>query len=191
MTDGDRPQLTGDQPSGGERFTHEDVTGYTLEADAEAELLRRQKECVFMWSNREGWPVGVVMSYVWRDGRFWLTASGQRLRIAAVRRDPRVSIAVSSAGTGITASQAITYKGICTVHDDAETKAWFYPALVDVIRAGESEEYKRYYVTVLDSPRRVVLEVQPTQRIGYDGSKMSQATIDAFERESTAPDRNV
>ena len=30
----------------------------------------------------------------------------------------------------------------------------------------------------LDSPRRVILEVEPTQRIGYDGGKMGKATAE-------------
>ena len=165
------------------RFTHEDVTGYTLGDDAEERLLREQNECVFIWANREGWPVGVVMSYVFRDGSFWLTASSQRLRVAAVRRDPRVAIAVSSKGTSIRAAQSLTYKGRCTIHDDAATKAWFYPALVDVIRAGESAAYKQHYVETLDSPRRIILQVEPTARIGYDGAKMHRATVDAFGRD--------
>ena len=165
-----------------ERFTHEDVTVYTLDDDDEQELLAAQNECVFMWANKEGWPVGVVMSYVWRAGSFWLTASSQRQRIAAVRRDPRVAVAVSSKGTSIRHARTVTYKGHCTLHDDAATKAWFYPALVDVIRPRESPEYKQHYVDVLDSPRRVILEVVPTQRIAYDGAKMHRATVDAFER---------
>jgi hypothetical protein len=32
------------------------------------------------------------------------------------------------------------------------------------------------FVEFLDSPRRVVLEIEPTQRIGYDGAKMGRAT---------------
>ena len=100
-------------------------TGWT--DDAERELLEHQAECTFIWSNKEGFPVGVIMNYVFRDGRFWLTASGQRARVAAVRRDPRVSIAVSSLGSGIKTRKSLTYKGRCIVHDDEETKAWFYP----------------------------------------------------------------
>jgi nitroimidazol reductase NimA-like FMN-containing flavoprotein (pyridoxamine 5'-phosphate oxidase superfamily) len=169
-----------------ERFTHEDVTVYTLDDSAEERLLREQNECVFIWANKEGWPVGVVMSYVFREGSFWLTASGQRRRIAAVRRDPRVSIAVSSKGTSIAHAQTVTYKGRCTVHDDEATKAWFYPALVDVIRAGESEAYKQHYVEVLDSPRRVILQVEPTTRIGFDGSKMHRATVESFTQRTAA-----
>ncbi|MCH2416839.1 MAG: hypothetical protein MK195_08775, partial [Acidimicrobiales bacterium] len=71
---------------------YEDVTVYDLDASAEEELLLGHNECTFMWANKEGWPVGVIMSYVWRKGSFWLTASAQRARIHAVRRDPRVSI---------------------------------------------------------------------------------------------------
>jgi general stress protein 26 len=168
-----------------DRFTHEDVTGYTLDDSTEEELLASQDECVFTWTNREGWPVGVVMSFVFRDGRFWLTASGQRARVPAVRRDPRVCVTVSSRGSGLSGNRAVTYKGTCVVHDDAETKAWFYPALVKRIQADRDQAYQDYYVDVLDSPRRVVLEVIPTKRIGFDGTKMRQATMSAFEAETS------
>src|SRR5258708_32142139 len=80
---------------------YEDVTAYQLDEASEAELLARQAECTFIWSNSSGHPVGVIMNYVFRDGRFWLTASGQRARVPAARRDPRVSIVVGSRGPGI------------------------------------------------------------------------------------------
>jgi len=34
----------------------------------------------------------------------------------------------------------------------------------------------RQFVQFLDSPRRIVMEIVPTQRIGYDGAKMGEAT---------------
>ena len=34
------------------------------------------------------------------------------------------------------------------------------------------------FQSFLDSPRRVILEVEPTQRIGYDGAKMGAATAE-------------
>ena len=49
---------------------------YTLDDNAEERLFREQNECVFTWANKECWPGGVVMSYVFRDGSFWFTASG-------------------------------------------------------------------------------------------------------------------
>ena len=156
---------------------YEDVTQYGLDDDAEQAVLLAQNECTFIWSNKDGWPVGVIMSYVWREGKFWLTASSQRLRISAVRRDPRVCICVTSKGTMVGNNKTVTYKGTCRLLDDDETKAWFYPALSAAIRP-DSEEAQRLFAQFLDSPRRVILEVTPTQRIGYDGAKMGKATAE-------------
>lgn len=160
---------------------YEDVTVYPLDAHDEEQLLLAHNECTFVWANKEGWPVGVIMSYVWRKGRFWLTASSQRARIAAVRRDPRVSIVVTSTGSPLPRNMTVTYKGLCTVHDDRATKAWFYPELAAALQ-GDDPVRQAQFVRFLDSPRRVVLEVEPTQRIGYDGRKMGRATREWIER---------
>lgn len=157
---------------------YEDVTVYGLNDDREAELLARQTECTFIWSNSEGHPVGVIMNFVYKDDRFWLTASGQRARVPAVRRDPRVSIAVSSHGSGITSRQSLTYKGHCIVHEDADTKAWFYAALSAAVRPGDPDA-QAAFTRHLDSPRRVVLEVVPEKRIGFDSTQMWRDTPDA------------
>jgi general stress protein 26 len=156
---------------------YEDVTVYGLDDEDEAEMLDAQNECTFIWSNKEGWPVGVIMSYVYRKGKFWLTASNQRARIHAVRRDPRVCIVVTSTGSKMDRNKTVTYKGTCTLHDDDETKAWFYPELAAAIRP-DDEVAAALFTKFLDSPRRVILEVEPTQRIGYDGAKMGKATAD-------------
>jgi len=161
---------------------YEDVTRYGLDRASEAELLARQIECTFIWSNSGGHPLGVIMNYVFRDGRFWLTASSQRARVPAVRRDPRVSVVVTSRGSGIATSKSLTYKGRCVVHEDEETKAWFYPALAAAVRPGDPEAAAAF-VRHLDSPRRVVLEVVPEGRIGFDSTQMWQDTPDAARRD--------
>ena len=158
----------------------EDVTVFGLDDDVEEQLLHGHNECTFIWSNKEGWPVGVIMSYVWRDGCFWLTASSQRARIAAVRRDPRVCVVVTSTGSPLPRNKAITWKGTCTLHDDQATKDWFYPALSTAINPDDPERAAAFQ-SFLDSPRRVILRVEPTQRIGYDGSKMRKATAEWIE----------
>ena len=161
---------------------YEDVTKYTLDQASEAELLARQIECTFIWSNAGGHPLGVIMNYVFRDGRFWLTASSQRARVPAVRRDPRVSIVVTSRGSGITTSKSLTYKGRCVVREDEATKAWFYPALAGAVRPDDPEAAAAF-VRHLDSPRRVVLEVVPEGRIGFDSTRMWRDTPDAARRD--------
>ena len=157
---------------------YEDVRSYTLSDEREAELLDRQTECTFMWTTKAGEPVGVIMNFVARDGRIWLTLASQRKRVAAIRRDPRVAIAITSKGSGITTSRTVTYKGSAVIHDDAETKAWFYPALAARVRPGEPDK-QAAFAGFLDSPERLVLEVLPTARIGFDSEAMWAATPEA------------
>ena len=122
--------------------------------------------------------MGVVMNYLAADGRFWLTATEGRPRIAAVRRDPRVSIALNSKGSGIDVSKSLTYKGSCVVHEDEETKAWFYPLFAARLRP-DDETKAASFAAHLDSPGRVVLEIVPERRIGFDSAKMWAAAPSA------------
>ena len=50
----------------------EDVSNFMLSAEREKVLYDKQTECTFMWTNRAGEPIGVIMNYVVRDGSFWL-----------------------------------------------------------------------------------------------------------------------
>jgi Pyridoxamine 5'-phosphate oxidase len=161
------------RPDEGGEFvdSYEDVSTFALDDEREHALHAAQTECTFMWSTRDGDPVGVIMNYLLRDGSFWLTCTRRRKRVAAVEARPRVAIAVSSRGTDIGTSQAVTYKGDAVVHDDAETKAWFYPALAARVRP-ESPERQAAFVQHLDTPGRVVIEIRPTARIGFDAETM-------------------
>ena len=149
---------------------YEQVSVYALDDAQREELLRSHAECTFNWATRDGWPMGVIMSYLWKDGRFWLTAGAHRHRVEAVRRDPRVSVVVTSTGTKLAAGKSITAKGRCRVHEDAETKAWFYPEFARHLHPDEKRA--RAFEKNLDSPLRIVLEVVPEKWITYDGVKM-------------------
>jgi len=110
-------------------FNYDDVSRYTLDdADIRA-LIEAQNECTFMWSTKEGWPVGVIMSYVFEDECFWLSVSSLRVRVQAVERDPRAAISITSKGSALPTGLSLTYKGLCKVHSDKETIDWFLPAL--------------------------------------------------------------
>ena len=167
-----------------EPFTYDDVSSYTLDGDDERLLVEAQDECTFMWSNNQGWPVGVVMSYVFRQGCFWLSVSDLRLRVKAVLRDPRVSISITSKGTTIRAAQAVTYKGLCQVHSDRATIAWFLPALAERLRPGDHAAQAEF-VRLNDTSHRRVLQVTPQQTIAFDGRKMRAATVAAKLEEAT------
>ncbi len=113
--------------------SYEDVSKFHLDDDREAVLLSKQTECTFMWTTTAGEPVGVIMNFVFHEGRFWVTCTRRRKRVPAVERRPRVALAISSRGTDIGISQTVTY---------------------------------------LDSPGRVVIEITPDQRIGFDAEEM-------------------
>ena len=151
--------------------SYEDVSMYALADEREQTLLDTQTECTFMWTTSDGDPVGVIMNFVERDGHFWLTCTRRRKRVPAVEARPRVAIAISSRGTDIGISQAVTYKGNAVVHDDADTKAWFYPALAAKVRP-DSTAKQEAFVHHLDSPGRVVIEIVPDKRIGFDSENM-------------------
>ena len=151
--------------------THEIVSIYPIDPDVQEQLLTEQRECSFNWSTRDGWPVGVIMSYSWRDGKFWLTAGMHRHRIEAIRRDPRVSLVITSVGTSLGGGKSITVKGRAEVHEDRATKEWFY--------AGFHVQYPG-----LDAPLRIVVSVTPEKWITFDGAKMK-----AHERGELDPAR--
>ena len=152
---------------------HEIVSIYPF-SDAEIEqLMNNSVECVLMWATRDGWPVGVTHAYVWHDGKIWITFAEHRHRTVAIKRDPRVSVNVSSHGYPPGASAdlpggAITFKGAAEFFDDTDTKQWFYRALATKLnpnnKAGEE-----FFYNLLDSPLRTIVAVTPVKKIMYNG----------------------
>jgi hypothetical protein len=160
-----------DEHTDGYTDSYEDVSMFTLSDDRERTLLAKQTECTFMWTTRAGDPVGVIMNFVFHDGAFWLTCTRRRKRVAAVEARPRVAVAVTSRGTDIGVSQAVTYKGDAQVLDDPATLAWFYPVLAAKVRPGD-ESAQAAFAAHLDTPGRVVIRIAPDGRIGFDSEVM-------------------
>jgi general stress protein 26 len=165
---------------------YERVSIYHLNPDDQEKLLSISRECVFNWCTRDEWPIGVIMSCFWHDGRMWLTAGGHRHRIAAVRRNPKVSVVVTSTGTAMGGGKTITIKGKCTVHEDRETKDWFYPAFAAHTNPHDAKAAKDFEL-MLDSPLRVILEVEPEKLITYDGIKMFLHTAGKLDESQLGP----
>ena len=157
---------------------YEDVTTWTLDLDQEQVLLGLQKECVFMWTTQAGEPVGVTHSFIEIDGRLWMTAAEERKRVAAVRRDPRTCVCVTSTGTSMGEGKTITYKGTTVVHpkEDRVIKDWFYAIFAEKRYGSRGPDYVQQMITLIDSPNRVILEFIPGKKISHDRDKMEAAT---------------
>ncbi len=154
---------------------HEVVSIYPYTKEQLDRLLTDARECVLMWSTKDNWPVGVYHSFVWRHGRLWITFAAHRHRAAAIRRNPKVAVAISGvAGQSPDCPMgSATCKGIGVFHDDEETKTWFYRALADKTHPDDKAKADRFNET-LNSPMRTILEVIPTQWITFDSAKSAR-----------------
>ena len=173
---------------------HEQVSIYPFSEERREDLLSKASECVFNWTTKDGWAVGVVHAFVWHEGRAWITCGAHRHRVAAIRRDPRCSVVVSGIAAPDGPDGAITIKGRAIIHDDEKTKRWFYPALArgPYGRAGgvltpEDEEQAVAFEARLDSPLRVIVEIVPEKWITLDSDKMAKDTAGELSDDERGP----
>lgn len=157
---------------------HEAVSVYPFSQEQIEHLLTNAGECVLNWATQDCWPIGVVHAFVWQRGRVWVTFAAHRHRTAAIKRNPRVSIVVSSTASRAEGSPAgsITIKGRAVLHEDQETKGWFYPALAAKTNPQSAEAAARF-AQFLDSPLRLILEVVPEKWITFDAAKFGADSV--------------
>lgn len=147
----------------------EDLRSLRLDADDRRELLTTQSECTFVFTTAEGWPAGVVMSFLYEEGRFWLTAVRGRAHAEAIGQDPRVTLVVSNSGTALPGRRMLAVRGIALRRDDEETKRRMLPRLAAKLAPGDPGAMVR----LLDSPNRVIFEVHPVKiAVSHDSRKM-------------------
>ncbi|OZF50784.1 hypothetical protein CH293_14715 [Rhodococcus sp. 14-2470-1b] len=148
---------------------NENLSSVRASMEGRSELIATQTECTFAFTTEAGWPAGVVMSYLFTRDRFWLTAAAGRAHVRAAVRDPRVSLVISNAGTSLPGRRMVSIRGKATVHDETSVKTWFYPEFSRHLAPGDPDAFAR----LLDSPERVVLEVEPVRiAVSHDSTKM-------------------
>lgn len=157
---------------------HEIVSIYPFSDDEVDTLMTHAGEAVLMWATKDGWPVGVTHAYVWHDNKVWLTFAEHRHRAVAIKRDPRVSVNVSSASYGARMPEnaptgAITIKGTAEFFSDDATKGWFYPALSKKVNPGNPDG-EAFFNELLNTPTRTIIAVTPVKKIMYNSGKASR-----------------
>jgi general stress protein 26 len=144
-----------------------------LEDDDIHELVIMASECTFLFTDADGWPAGVTMSYLYLDGIFWLTAVTSRQHVRAVERDARVGMVISNSGTALTGRRMVRMKGRATLHCDRTTLDTILPLISAKLSPQSAERFQR----LLDSPNRVLIRVEPvafpqthdSRKVGGDG----------------------
>lgn len=167
---------------------HEMVSVYPFSEEQIDRFMADANECVLMWGTKDGWPVGVYHSFIWKHGKIWLTFAIHRHRGAAIKRDPRVSIAVSSqsAESDDCPTGSITVKGRAVFHDDQETKDWFYRALAHKSNRDDKQAEDEFFER-LESPLRIIIEVTPEKWITFDSEKSARDIEGTLSDEERGP----
>jgi hypothetical protein len=162
----------------------EDLRALRLDEQGRQELLQTATECVFTFANPDGWPSGVVMSFLYAEDRLWLTAVAGRAHAEAIRHDPRVTVVVSNAGTSLPGRRMIALRGVAFLHADEQTKRWFLPRFARKLAPADPDAFAR----LLDSPHRVIVEVRPVQvTASHDSRKMPGDGRGGAPRAENAP----
>jgi len=157
---------------------YEDLANMRLNDVEIRELIKGGGECVFNWTTRDGFPVGVVVAYVYRHGKFWTTCAERRKRVPALRVRPQSAIVVNRGG------KTASFKGnsiVHTRHDQnwTEVKTWFYKALSGTELAPDNVQ-ARNFEKFLDSPHRVIIETEANLVVGFDTAKFAAHTAEAI-----------
>jgi hypothetical protein len=161
-----------------ESVDYEDLSEMTLTEDEITELIGSRGECVFNWTTKDGFPVGVVVAYVYRDGMFWTTCAERRKRVPALRTRPQSGIVINRGG------KTASYKGNSVVHTNAdedwnEVKTWFYKALSQTDAHPENVGF-RNFEKFLDSPHRVIISTEANLVVGFDTVRFGKFTAAAI-----------
>ena len=153
---------------------YEDLSQMRLSDDDLAAVVGNRGECVFTWTTRDGFPVGVVVAYVYKDGTFWTTCAEHRKRVPALRARPQSGIVVN------VNRRTASFKGLSTVHRPGEDgwdelSTWFYGALSGTT-ARPDDPGARSFHKLLDSPHRVIVETPVQLVVGFDAHRFDQVT---------------
>lgn len=147
----------------------EDLRGLRLGKDAQAELLDAQTECTFVFTSAEGWASGVVMTYLQHEGSFWVTAVDGRIHVRGLEKDPRVSLVISNAGTGLEGRRMVSLRGTAIIHRDPAVR----DRIIDAFARRNQPEDPESFIRLLTSPNRVVIQIHPNAvAVSHDSTRM-------------------
>ncbi len=149
----------------------ENTKDFALSDALREQLLVSAQECTMSWSTSEGWPMSMCHIFLWHEGRIWISTSGHKKRVHALRKRPMSCIVVSGIGNLIGHERSVAIKTRVKFHDDRATKDWFYPAIA-AKENPDNPEMAKAFEGLLNSANRVILEHEPIKFISYDGIAM-------------------
>lgn len=148
----------------------EDLRSARLGQAGIAELLETATEATLVFASEEdGWPQGVVVSFLQVQGSLWVTAVEGRGHTRGLRQDPRATLVVSSTGTTLAGRRMVALRARAIVHGDPAVRQRILPLLAARLAPGDPEAMLR----LLDTERRVVIELtEPDVVVSHDSRRI-------------------
>ena len=148
-----------------------DLRAMRLSAADLAELVGRGGECVFAWTTKAADPMAVMVSYVYRDDKFWTTSVATRARIQALAARPQSAIVLNNGG------HSATFKGLPTLHrhgdqDWGDIASWFLPALAGT-DCRPNHPIAQQFERSLNTAHQVIVETTAELVVSFDFNKLA------------------
>lgn len=149
----------------------EDLRASRLGEAAIAELLDAATEATLVFASKEdGWPQGVVVSFLAAEGSLWVAAVEGRGHTRALTRDPRATLVVSSSGTALPGRRMVALRARAIVHGEPAVHQRILPLLAARLAPGDPAAMLR----LLDTARRVVIELaEPRVVVSHDSRRIA------------------
>jgi ketosteroid isomerase-like protein len=156
----------------------------SLDAEQLAQLIGRSGECVFNWTTRDGYPMGVVVRYLYRDGAFWTTSVEHRTRLKALAKRPQTAIVLNRDG------HSATLKGESTLHRPGDPdfeliKGWFFPTLAGTDHHPDDPTAQAIEDS-LDTPHQVIVQTRARTVVNCDFTRLAPTPPDNQTRLAAA-----
>lgn len=160
--------MTEPHPSRPLWWTRQYVGSYTLSAEDAWRIIQEPPwKCVVAWVTKDCKPVACEMAYAILDRQIVLTATSDRDKVKALRRNPAISLCFSTPGL-----KQVTVRGHVEISDDpARVRQWAEATVAQMpatlSAAAREREIQRYL-----SPDRLTLTVIVEKIRSFDGAQM-------------------
>ncbi|HEX3862512.1 MAG TPA: pyridoxamine 5'-phosphate oxidase family protein [Stellaceae bacterium] len=133
--------------------------------EEQAAFLRDNRKCALATIDQHGFPHVVAMTFLYRDGAFYMTSYGKAQKVLNIRRNPKVGVMVE-AGGAYAELKGVMVRGDCEIVDDPDKVHAAFAWLA------EGRSSNRPSGSGASVPKRVVLKIVPQKLSSWDHSKL-------------------
>ena len=148
-------------------FTRREISPFTLSDEAVEDILGRAMHAVASWVTRDNKPVSSVMTYMLIDGLITVTATTNRAKYHAWRRNPAACFCIWDPDS---IGRQVTLRGLVEIIKSDDLLRRFPEAFLFKRNAGEapSEEQLAAELAKFDAPDRHMMQLHADKVLTHD-----------------------